>query len=287
MLNSQEMAKGGDRKHRKGHLILIGGAEDKKRDKVILRRVVKANHARVVAVIPSASRYPEDVARDYEYAFRDLGVERVLVVNLRYREDTRDARHLEALEQADAVFFSGGNQVRLVEILGDTPMLERIRERFHEGMTVAGTSAGAAAASDIMLYDGTRRGLMKGQVKRGRGFDFIQGITVDTHFLQRKRLSRLSHFLAAGYAQKGIGLDEDTALAINSRDVAETLGNGTVTMLSTMLTTFSDFPFADEGESISVNNLRLGFLSSGVRFCLRQWRIVKSVRMQKKVSMLN
>ncbi|MCD4665816.1 MAG: hypothetical protein K8R68_11150, partial [Bacteroidales bacterium] len=82
---------------KKGYLVLIGGAEDKKNKKVILNETVRLNNAKKVVIIPTASSYPSDLGTDYYYAFRDLGVDKIEVIDVRNRSDAERDECLQKL----------------------------------------------------------------------------------------------------------------------------------------------------------------------------------------------
>lgn len=237
--------------------------------------MVRETEPETVSIIPSASRFPGEVGADYEKAFRSLGVKRIHLLDVRHRGEAKSEKILDRVRETDLFFFTGGDQVRLVRVLGGTPMIEEIFKRHAEGALIAGTSAGAAAASDPMLFDGQDRGLHKGKVRHGPGFGLIEGVTVDTHFFVRNRIPRLAQFLARGLSRRGIGLAENTALFVSPDGTAEVAGAGPVAVLSRNGKVFSDYERAARNEPISVHGLKLGFLSAGIRFNLRRWAVVQ------------
>ncbi len=256
----------------KGELILIGGAEDKIYDKVVLKRIVSINNARSVAIIPTASYgYPEELGEEYTDIFRTLGVTMTHVLDIRSQTEAEDPRYIEMLEGVDLIFFTGGDQVRLVEILRKSPVLQEIRKQHLSGCSIAGTSAGAAASGDPMIYDGDKYGFQKGSVNFSEGFGFIKGITIDTHFVKRGRISRLTQFLVSGHNQYALGLAEDTALMINANYQAEVVGSGVVTALSSRYVTYSNYNQIEEDAHITVDGMRLSFLATGSVFDLKSW----------------
>ncbi len=265
---------------KKGILVLIGGAEKRTGRKGLLRKIVSISKAETIALIPTASKYPREVARNYRAAFRDLGVKRIHVLDIRSRRDADRTTHLERLEESGVIFFSGGDQVRLVDTLGATSFIETVHRKFNEGTMIAGTSAGAAAASDPMIYDGQDRGLLKGRVRSAPGFGFLKGITVDTHFTVRNRIPRLAQFLVSGLSRRGIGLSENTALFVTPKGIAEVAGSGSVTLLSSDARTFSNYDAVDWDAPISAQGLKLGYLSPGILFNLNRW----SVQSRKSLS---
>lgn len=261
----------------KGYLVLIGGAEDKKEDKVVLSRIVKLNNAKNIVVIPTASEYPGTLADAYYYAFRDLGVETINALDIRSKEDADSPEFLEKLNQADLLFFTGGDQVKLVEGFLGTKFLDRLWERhLNEKLTIAGTSAGAAAASDPLIYDGDYQGLTKGAIHSGPGFGLIKDITMDTHFVARGRIGRLTSFLCSGHSERGIGLGEDTAIIIASNNVFEVIGSGMVTTVDTKNLKYNNFNSIKEKDKIVLSGVEAGFLQPGTVFDINKWEVVTS-----------
>lgn len=264
----------------RSNLILIGGAEDKKGEKIILKRVLEFSKTKNIVLIPTASSYPREVFLGYEDAFKQIGINNLFCFDIRYNDEVDREEYFEQLAQADLLFFSGGDQVKLVETLLNTRLLNEIKSRFFDGtLTIAGTSAGSAAASDPMLYDGDYNGFSKGSVAKGEGFKLIEGITFDTHFLHRERIPRLSQFLISENTSKGIGIDEDTGIIISPEDTFEVIGSGMVTVMNTDKITYTDFKEINPEETFSFNNLRIGFLAPGAFFNMNSWSVIKT---QKK-----
>jgi cyanophycinase len=259
---------------RKGYLALIGGAEDKTFNKAVLRQVVELNRARNAAIIPTASSYGVALGVEYAAIFRSFGVPQCSVLDVLHPDQARDPRHLEAVLNADLIFFTGGDQVRLVEVLDNTALLALVRERLAAGATVAGTSAGAAAVSNPMIYDGDGQGFEKGSVRMTKGFGFLDGVTIDTHFVARGRISRLTQFLCTGHSENGLGLSEDTGLIVAPDDVATVFGSDVVTALTHRDVEYSNYHEVDREQRFTVHGVRLSFLAPGASFDLRSWSCV-------------
>lgn len=260
----------------KGYIVLIGGAEDKKNDKLILKRIVKLNNAKTAVIIPTASNYPESLARDYFYVFKELGIENSFIFDIRERSDCDRPEFLEKIELADIFFFTGGDQFRLVSTIIDTTLFEKIKEKNLKGATIAGTSAGAAAACDPILFDGDYSGLQKGATNHFRGFGFIKNITIDTHFVNRERLGRLTQFLSSGQSKKGIGIGENTAIIISPDETFEVIGTEMITLVNTENISFSNYNHIKEKDPIVINDIRIGFLQNGSTFDLKEWKVLSS-----------
>ncbi|MDD3876562.1 MAG: cyanophycinase [Bacteroidales bacterium] len=258
---------------RKGYLVLIGGAEDRKGEKIVLQKLVNINKAKNITVIPTATNYPKACGEDYQYAFRQIGVETVNVLDIRSAEEADTPENFNHVEHADIIFFTGGDQVKLVEVLGDTKLIELIKKCFNNGTTIAGTSAGAAAASNPMIYDGDTQGLIKGSVNVGKGFGFIENITIDTHFVARGRIGRLTQFLFSQSVDKGIGIGENTACIIAPNNIFEIVGTGIVSVVDASKISYSNYNIVSVNERLSINGLRVGFLQAGCVFNINTWDV--------------
>lgn len=208
---------------RPGALMLIGGAEDRQGDRLVLRRFVSLcrSPAPRVAVLPSASAYPEAAARRYEAVLAALGVAQQVVVHPATREDAGRIELVAQVATADGILITGGDQRRLTEIVGGTPLEQAIHQAFMNGACVAGTSAGAAVMSARMLW---ARSLTE-------GFGLLPQVIVDQHFTERRRLPRLLRALSRHPDHIGVGVDEDTALVLRRGHGAEVVGSGSVTIV--------------------------------------------------------
>lgn len=260
---------------RSGYIYLIGGAEDREGDRLVLKQLVAELHPEKLVLIPTASAYPQEIDRCYTGTFLELGIAEVRCLDIRQRMDADREEHLAAVRQADLVYFGGGDQAKLVNTLKQTRLFERIRARFEAGlMNIAGTSAGASAIGDPIFYDGTRKGFQKGSIKISEGFGFLEDVAVDTHFSARKRLARLCQFLLSGRCTKGIGLDEDTAILVHPNRQFRVFGSGMVAVVDSSGVSGSNYGTIDKGEKIRFNDMRVGYLPPGSRFSIKQWAIL-------------
>ncbi|MBM3405190.1 MAG: cyanophycinase [Bacteroidetes bacterium] len=268
----------------RGYLALIGGAEEKEGSMEVLSRVVGLNSPEKAIVIPTASDYPYDLGERYYYLFRDLGVKDVFVFDIRHRDEADTAHYHEKIEGAGIIFLTGGDQVKLVNILDGSNLMQRIRQLHSQGATLAGTSAGAAAASEIMIYGGDDEGLSKGAVNYTKGFAFLKGITVDTHFSERNRLARLSQFLAGSEIKKGLGLDENTAMIIGPDMKGDVIGSGSITVVDSDGVNYSNLLTVEQYDPITLNGIKIGFLPAGARFDLERWMVEEPVREMSRLA---
>jgi cyanophycinase len=201
----------------------------------VLRRFVElcGTHLPEIAVLTGASAFPEDTWRSYQRAFLSLGAGRCVHVDLRSKAQADDARAVESILQADGVFMTGGDQRRLLSVVGDTATEGALQDAYRErGACIGGTSAGAAALSRHMLAEG-RHPLrpQKHAARLDTGLGLLPGAIIDQHFWQRRRFGRLLSALAEEPEQLGVGVDEDTALIIDPGRSIEVVGRGMVTVL--------------------------------------------------------
>lgn len=252
-----------------GHLVIIGGGEDRKRDMTILRRFIDLSGGAeaTIAVITAASRLPGDMWTVYDCAFGDLGVERCVHMHIDSREQANSELLAARLREADGIFMTGGDQKRLMALIGGTAFDSALHEAYKlRGACVGGTSAGASAMSGHMLAGG-EAGLhpAKGTVNLGAGLGLVQHVVIDQHFSERHRLARLLTVVAQNPYLQGVGIDEDTALVIAPGCGIEVLGAGAVTIVDgrSMLTNLADIARRDCPELIDV---RLHLLPAGTRY---------------------
>jgi cyanophycinase len=254
----------------RGHIVPIGGAENKENDPKILARFVQASGGddADIVVIPTASRMNETGSR-YEKLFSELGARRVDVMDFDTRRDCQEAGRLERLREATGIFFTGGNQLRLTTLLGGTPVAKLIRERNARGVTVGGTSAGASILSEHMIaYGDDGATAISGSVRLAPGLGLTNRFIIDQHFRERDRLGRLVTALAYNPFAVGLGLDEDTAAFIGPDETLEVEGTGGVTVVDASKVTFSSVDSVSEGQPICILGLVVHVLTAGASFNL-------------------
>jgi cyanophycinase len=278
----------------KGKLLIIGGAEDK--GPIRIRPAIKLKNKEYVdfeilsklipesehennrlEVITTASQEPLKTGSAYIRAFRKAGFKNVGHVNIDNKEELKNPSHLERIQKAHAVFFSGGDQFRLSTILLGSDLLACIKERYmnEENFILAGTSAGAMAMGDLMIYHAeNNEAMLKGHVKITHGFDILPGCIVDTHFVKRGRFGRLAQAVSINHGYLGIGLGEDTALFIENGNYMECLGSGSVIIIDGTDMGYCNINEAEENSPIGIENLRVHMLKRGNAFTLTGWKFL-------------
>lgn len=273
----------------KGKLIIIGGSVDKGSfsespedlsrklkffEKGILNKIIRVsdkNNLSRIEIITTASSIPEEVGEEYVNAFKNLNVLNVGVLNIKTREEANASENIERLRKADVVMFTGGDQLRLSSIFGGTPFHHLLLEKYeNENFVISGTSAGAAASSNNMIYQGSSHGaLLKGEVKITGGLGFINNVIIDTHFVQRGRIGRLLYACASNPINLGIGLGEDTGLLITEGYIMEAIGSGLIILVDGTHMRKTNMSDVEMGEPVSIENLIVHVMSIGDHFDLK------------------
>lgn len=273
----------------KGILVSIGGAEDKGTDLEagvidrnrlnffelgILSSFIKLiqKESPRIEVITTASTIPDEVGENYLDAFSKLDCINIGHLRIRNREDASNEEYIERLKSADAIMFSGGNQLKLTSIFGGTEFLQILNHRYHneESFVIAGTSAGAMAMSNTMIYEGNAsRSHLKGEVKITTGLAFIKDVIIDSHFDKRGRFSRLAQAVASNPQALGIGLGEDTGVIIRNDNTLEIIGSGAVILVDGQNIRHSNIAEIADGSPISVENIKVHILERGNQYNLQ------------------
>ncbi len=269
----------------KGKLIAIGGAEDKgtmpEKDFIqlnnlnffelgILKRIVDevGKPDPLIEVITTASSIPEEVGDNYLNAFGKMGCTRVGVIHIKNREDAQNPGYIERIKNCEGIMFSGGNQLRLTSLLGGTQFMDIIHNRYmNEDFIVAGTSAGAMAMSNTMIYHGhSTTAHLKGEVKLTTGLAFVKNVIIDSHVEKRGRFGRLAQAVGLNPSCIGIGLGEDTGVLITEGSNMEAIGSGCVIIIDGHNIKHSNIADISEGSPISLENLQVHLMVKGNRY---------------------
>ena len=262
------MAQSHDREVIGGHLLVIGGAEDKYNERRILKKFLElaGGEKAEVLIVPVASDFPEFGADVYTQAFRNLGVANPRVLRATSRQDVVHADAGKLLDGVTGVFITGGDQMRLVSLLGGTEFADSLRHLVRDtNVVLAGTSAGAAGMSTSMIVRGEPTSHPhKGAVKLSPGLGFLKNIIIDQHFTERGRISRLITAVSYNPYNLGIGIDENTAIILNGNGVLEVFGQGSATIVDGSQITFNEIAEVGEHESFSICGVQLHVLRDGL-----------------------
>lgn len=260
---------------RRGTIVAIGGAEDKVRQRLVLQRIVKLAGGRKahIAVVPTASRIPREMIATYERVFTELGASKVTALEVGTREHASDEGMLRVLEDATLVFLTGGDQLRLVSAIGGTPFAMQLRKLNAAGLPIAGTSAGAGVLCQHMIARGrSGQWMNQSMVSLAPGLGLSNRIVIDQHFSQRHRMGRLFTAVSLNPFLVGVGIDEDTAIALDADNRLHVWGRGSVTVVDGADITRTDVAEVDGRKPGSVFGLRVHVLTEGCSYDLIERR---------------
>jgi cyanophycinase len=269
-----------------GILLVIGGHENKdgKAEKKVQERdgnpriiletfiALTEKEAPVIEVVTSAGSEGAESFKDYKKAFSELGVEQVGHIHHDKRAEALGQDVLERISQADGVFFSGGDQLKLTSLYGGTPFLLGLKQRYiDERLVLAGTSAGAMAFSTPMIYAGNKAvQQIAGEVKITTGLEFLKDVCIDTHFVDRGRFVRMAQVIATNPTCIGLGVEEDTALVVRNGTETEVIGSGTVIVIEGFGITDSNILDFGKDEKLFIHDLNVKILAKGSRYNIPQ-----------------
>jgi cyanophycinase len=255
----------------KGNLVIIGGGA---RPAYVVKKIVElagGKNARLI-IIPNASGEPLEVALNQKKEFEKYDPARVDYLIFSKKEaDT--AKNLDLMERATGIFFSGGDQEKLIASLKGTRLFDKIQALYYEkGGVISGTSAGAAVMSKIMLTgveiihkapDFTS--IQQKNVQTEEGFGFVSKAIIDQHFIVRKRQNRLISLALENPGLPCIGIDEATAVIVKPNDTLTVLGEGTVMVFDAAK---AKNIRVDKNKNLSGLNIIMHILQSGDSFNL-------------------
>jgi cyanophycinase len=251
-----------------GHLFIIGGGP---RPSEMMERFIELAGGREskIVIIPVASTTPLETGMRHKLELELSGCSDVSVIDCLRREEADRPENLSMLKDAKAVFFSGGDQNKLVAFLKDTRLLAKVKKVYTAGGLIGGTSAGAAIMSKVMICgDGLNDSdispylfnpIVREHVKLSEGFGFLENAIIDQHFNTRSRKNRLINAVLEHPYLSGIGIDESTAVIVNSGGSFEVTGENNVFV-------FNVLPDDESSQMDSSSNIDIKILKSGDKY---------------------
>lgn len=252
----------------KGNLVIVGGGP---RPDNIMQKVVDLSSDGTFLLIPMASSIPDTIGWEQRDQLLGFGATQVDILMLT-QEDKDDPALLEQLRNANGIWFSGGDQNRLMNYFTDA-MRDAVREAFRNGAVIAGTSAGAAVQSRTMITGDETHPLSdrfspfsqitKDNVITSDGFGFLSSMVIDQHFIRRNRLNRLINVLIDSPEDvAAAGIDEATALWFAPDGRVEVIGESQVILIEKD----EDFTRKYSASLPAASNLKMHILPPGSVF---------------------
>ncbi|SFM16569.1 cyanophycinase [Nitrosomonas communis] len=256
-----------------GTLIIIGGHEDREGKREILKEVAGRVGKGKLVVTTVASEEPEESFEDYRKIFQDLGLKGVTHLNVNQRADADSEENGKLLQDARGLFFTGGDQLRITSLIGETHMETHIHNLFESGGVICGTSAGASVMCETMMIESEGGESHRiGRLRMAPGLGLIRDVVIDQHFAERGRMGRLLGAVAQNPRVLGIGLDEDTAIVVEELCYFTVLGEGAVYVVDGSCITHSNIAEEAEDHILSLYDVKLHVLSEGDTFDLKERR---------------
>lgn len=262
-----------------GYLFIIGGGH---RSESMMKRFMelskKFNRGKII-IFPMASSVPHEVGSELVEEFKNLGAQEV-EYHILNREQASAEEYIKILDDVGAVYFSGGVQSRLTDILVNTQIHHKLLEIYRKGAVIGGTSAGAAVMSKIMIVGDEKRDVEEGHafetiqadnIVTSPGFGFIDTAIIDQHFVTRKRHNRLISLMVEHSDLLGIGIDESTAIIVKPDETFEVVGEKNVIVYDPTYSITEISP----SQAVSGFNIIMHILKAGDKFDLKAKKVIK------------
>ncbi|HHZ12392.1 MAG TPA: cyanophycinase [Clostridiales bacterium] len=256
----------------KGTLMIIGGAEDKKNDCIILNKLIDLANMRKgnIIILTAATEYPERTAKEYINTLKNLGATDIKAIHIQSRQDANNINECREISQASCIYMTGGDQLRITSIMGGTRAQQALYRAFENGAIIAGTSAGASVMSETMITSGNDDDAPKKcTLKMAPGLGLLRDVVIDQHFAQRGRIGRLLTAIAQNPHMLGIGIDEDTGLVISDDSVFEVVGSHAVTVIDGSHSDYSNVSELKPDEILAITNVVMHVLPAGYKYNVR------------------
>ncbi|MGI5971165.1 MAG: cyanophycinase [Oscillospiraceae bacterium] len=261
----------------KGYLIIIGGAEDKTGDSVVLKQAARMlSKDDLLIVLTTATENAEKAGQNYKNVFERLGLCNTKVLNINTRDEANESSNIEMLKNAKCVFMTGGDQLRLTSILGGTSAYYELKSLYSRGGIVMGTSAGASVMSSTMIVNGRdNEPARKCTLKMAPGLGLMEGVIIDQHFDQRGRFGRLLCGITENPDIIGLGIDEDTSIKLCPDMHFEVAGSNAVTIIDGKTIKTSNVSELKQDEILAIVGATVHVLPQGYGFDLVNRKVLR------------
>lgn len=274
-----------------GAFVAVGGGPERPEILQAILRLLGSKDRRIV-VLPTASGDPSASGLAYKQFFLNAGLTEVDSLPIPDRQTANELEPVKDIGRADLLYFTGGDQNRLVGILGNTAAHGSIQTAWQRSAIIAGTSAGAMVWGPEFIANGTSRGALSLGFSRDAqgvpglelrpGLNLWDSLIVDTHFTEQQRLGRLLLAAASTPGTTGLGIDEGTA-AIITPDTIQAVGIGTVTVLEADHTAVNNAQAVGPGNPLALGKVAYHRLLPGKTY-VRKW---KSIQEEKPLAAAN
>ena len=268
----------------RGKLLLIGGKENKEDENEemkrknknfcpneILQLLADSKNDRI-EVITTASSDPDSIEKMYTEAFGKIGYSDFGFLDI-CDEQIHTDYHIKRISAAKTIFFAGGDQNRICDVLKQSALKSLIKEKYRneEGFILAGTSAGAMCIPGIVILEAENgEAILENDISLDSGWGFIDNCIVDTHFIHRARFGRLAHAVILNRDCWGIGLGEDTALLVEEGYIGICKGSGMAWLINAEDIGQTNIETVKKGCPVFAENLKVHILTDNCKINLRE-----------------
>jgi cyanophycinase len=256
----------------KGKLFIIGGGD---RSDDLMKQVLSVaelSKKDYIVVLPMSSEEPDSSFIFFRTQMIKLTSNPIVMLNFN-KETAQNKTLTDSLQKAKLIFISGGDQVRFMNVVQNTPVKTAIQKAYENGSTISGTSAGAAVMSEKMItgnqklqkeYSGTFDNIRYDNLETSEGLGLLKTAIIDQHFLKRNRYNRLLSALVEFPDLTGIGIDESTAIIVRNNQI-EVVGESEVIVVRKPKGILK----AKKNNLISIENLQMSIYTAGQKFNIK------------------
>lgn len=254
----------------KGSLFIIGGGERTAQLNKHMVETAKLRAGDYIVILPMATSVPEESISFVSTQLSALCTNKITSFNFSKAQADENQSWIDSVKNARMIYITGGDQNKFMAVVQGTKLYDAMHVAFNNGGTIAGTSAGAAVMSQIMIT-GEERGkkgsdsfkdVKVNSAVTAQGMGFVTAAIIDQHFIKRSRYNRLLSVLGDHPDKTVIGIDESTAIIVTGKKVTVT-GESQVVVLAKpkKLKLFGT-------DKISFKNAQLSLYSAGESFTL-------------------
>jgi len=221
-----------------GKLFIIGGGN---KTDAMMNELIDISGIRdsgYMFILPMASSVPDSSILWAREDFGGTGITKMPGFVFKKGEAAPPGK-IDSLKSAKLIFICGGDQSRFMDVVRNTPVMDAITEAYENGAIIAGTSAGAAVMSRIMITgnqtkhpdpDAGFTTIEADNIETADGLGLLQDVIIDQHFIKRQRLNRLIAASIENPGQLCVGIDESTAVIVDG-NLATVTGIGQVVVI--------------------------------------------------------
>lgn len=219
-----------------GGICLMGGATED--DNAMTWFLERANGGDVLVLRTSGS----DGYNNYMYSGLGVTINSVETIVCHSAAASNETYVQDAIKNAEAIWFAGGDQWNYISYWRDTPVDSLINQgKLNRNIVIGGTSAGMAIQGDY--YFSAQNGTVTSATALNNPFDtdvtvdntpfientILENVITDTHYDNPDRKGRQVTFMArmvsdGNIQAKGIACDEYTAVCIDENGIAHVYG---------------------------------------------------------------